>query len=278
MFETITALIAHTESQSIRCRFRHSKNYGIFLSQALAGIVDVVGEDLEHSTVQFAISKDAKKNFGVVTPAKDTRRSRSDEFKAATAALEERALDEQEEKRKFWEEHERQIEAQKAKEREEERVMQAKKEQEKKMNETKAKEQAFTRQSKMEHERKVIEQKSRDAVEKRIRQANMLQERRMKEEYEERKAMRQQWVQVKEEMSGIIEEDDMKKLEEEERQLLEKMESIKEQRWKLQQEKEKRAIESARKEQQVRHAQDPGQQRKDEQTYTVTDTNKFNWW
>ncbi|KAB5563046.1 hypothetical protein GE09DRAFT_1219629 [Coniochaeta sp. 2T2.1] len=131
-FETIAALIAHTESQSIRCHFRNSKNYGHFLAQALVGIVDVVGEDVEHGLVEFAISKEAKQIFGG-GPApynRETRRSRSDEFKAATAAIDDRAFDDDdEEKRKFWEDHERQIEAEKAKEAERLRTLQAKKEQ-----------------------------------------------------------------------------------------------------------------------------------------------------
>jgi len=166
MFDSITALTAHTESQSIRCQFRHSKNYGHFLSQALAGIVDVVGEDVAHGTVEYAISKDAKKTFGVSTPAKDdARRSRSDEFKAATAALEERALDEDEQNRKMWEEHEREVEVRLAQEREEQRMMQAKKEQEMKLKEQQAREaeqnrvrkvqQERTRQAKLEQEMKL---------------------------------------------------------------------------------------------------------------------------
>jgi hypothetical protein len=310
MFDTIAALIAHTESQSIRCQFRHSKNYGHFLSQALAGIVDVVGEDLTHGTVQFAISKDAKKNFGVLTPGKDdARRSRSDEFKAATAALEERAMDEEEENRKFWEEHEREVEARMAKEREEERTLQAKLEQDKsnaqharaaeqerihqanieqerRAKEQKAKEreeeralQAKVEQEKMsaqharaaeqerihqaniEQERRLKEQKARQADQERIqkvweaeqeraRQAKMLKEPEIKQEPEERKFHHQQWAQVKEETPDIVDGDDMKKLDEEECRLLEKMEKIKEQRWKLQQEKEKRATETAQKEMQ----------------------------
>ncbi|KAB5545613.1 hypothetical protein GE09DRAFT_1224572 [Coniochaeta sp. 2T2.1] len=135
-FETISALIAHTESQSIRCHFRNSKNYGHFLAQALVGIVDVVGEDVEHGLVEFAISKDAKQIFGG-GPApynQEMRRSRSGEFKAATAALDDRAFDDDdEEKRKFWAEHESQIEAEKAKEAERLRTLQARKEREKLM-------------------------------------------------------------------------------------------------------------------------------------------------
>lgn len=257
MFETIASLIAHTESQSIRCRFRHSKNYGTFLSQALAGIVDVVGEDLEYGTVEFAISKEAKETFGAATPGKDTRHSRSNEFKAATAALEERAEDEREEKRKFWEEHERQFEAQKAKEREEQ-----------KMKEEKSKEAA----------RKVEEQEARDAQQARVRLATMLKRPKIKEESEGRKPVERQRVHVKEETPDTIRGDDLNKLEKEELQLLKKMEKIKEQRWRLQQEKEKRKVESARKEQQARQAQKPGQQQKEEQTYTVTNTGRFNWW
>lgn len=293
MFDTIAALIAHTESQSIKCRFRHSKSYGHFLSQALAGIVDVVGEDLEHGTVQFAISKDAKKNFGVLTHGKgDARRSRSDEFKAATAALEGRAADEEEESRKFWEEHEREVEAQKAKEREEEQAIQAKEEQERKIKEQQTREikQALMRrveeecmrhvqQERMrniEQKRKADEQRAREAEEQRIkkvreaeqesaRQAKLAQERQIqqqkakalneptaKREPEVRKVAHQ--LDVKGESSIISE--DMKNLEVEERQLLEKMEKLKEQRRKLQlrQEKEKIAKEAAQKEVQPRPA------------------------
>lgn len=133
--------------KSFRCHFRHSKNYcrksncsclaqailpylgrdnyGTFLSQALASIVDLVGEDMEDGTVgtcwrgvsavkaaPFAISKNAKRKFGVVATTRETRRSRTNGFKAAPAALQQRVVDEQEEQRKVWEKHERQPEAQ----------------------------------------------------------------------------------------------------------------------------------------------------------------------
>ncbi|OIW24246.1 hypothetical protein CONLIGDRAFT_685865 [Coniochaeta ligniaria NRRL 30616] len=92
---------------------------------ALTSIVDLVGEDMEDGTVgtcwrgvsavkaaPFAISKNAKRKFGVVATTRETRRSRTDGFKAAPAALQQRVVDEQEEQRKVWEKHERQPEAQ----------------------------------------------------------------------------------------------------------------------------------------------------------------------
>jgi hypothetical protein len=127
MFDSIAALVAHTESQSIRCQFRHSKNYGTFLSQALAGMVDVVGEDMVRGTVWFAISKDAKKEFGDSTPDNATaRRSRSDESKAATAALEDQGLDKDAKAREMWAEHEREVEARIAHEKEQQQILPAK--------------------------------------------------------------------------------------------------------------------------------------------------------
>lgn len=271
MFDTIASLIAHTESQSIKCRFRHSKNYGHFLSQALAGIVDVVGEDLEHGTVQFAISKDAKKTFGALTPGTgNARRSRSDEFKAATAALEERVINEEdEENRRFWEKHEREVEAQMAKKREEERAMKMKEQEAREAEQTrlrnaerernrKAKlehmkkareaEQESARRAKLAQERMIQQRKVREAEQHRMQNAKAPNQRAIKQEPEERKGIGHQWAQVKEEPSDMSE--DMKKLEIEERQLLESMEKIKEQRWKLQQEQEKSAKEAAQKEMQ----------------------------
>ncbi|OIW22441.1 hypothetical protein CONLIGDRAFT_675075 [Coniochaeta ligniaria NRRL 30616] len=93
-FDTISGHVAHTESQSIRCQFSHSKNYGTFLSQALAGDVDVVGEDMEYGMVQFAISKEAKRELWCRHPSPRRDAVALDEFKAATAALQQRAVDE----------------------------------------------------------------------------------------------------------------------------------------------------------------------------------------
>jgi hypothetical protein len=223
MFETLAALIAHTESQSTRCKFRHSKTYGVFMAQALAGIVDVVGEDMERSTVEFATSSEAKKMFGGESLDKGPRASRSAEFKPATAALEEAAADSKEDqKKKFWEEHERMIEKQKAMEAEEERVRrkkteiekqirdqqakaaeaerakQAQLERERKMKEQQAREieAGRVKKARLEQERVAMAQKARETEAERVKQAKMAHERKIEEQQEEeRKAMEAQWLQ-----------------------------------------------------------------------------------
>lgn len=135
-FDSLTSLIAHTESQSVRCNFRHSKNYGIFISQAMAGMVDVVGENLESSTVQFAVSRTARRTFGAQVPDDDSRAGRDVASKPATAALDDMTADEKEEEsRKMWDEHERMVEAQKAREREAELAAAAKESREKMVKE-----------------------------------------------------------------------------------------------------------------------------------------------
>lgn len=114
---------------------------------------------MEHSTVQFAISKDAKQMLGVAATDNDARAGRSLEFKAATAALDERAID--------WEEHERMIEAQKAKERENDRAKEVNLDRAKKIKEDEVRRETEQR-AKQEEERTLAELQARQAESQRL--------------------------------------------------------------------------------------------------------------
>lgn len=115
-FDMLSNLIAHTESLSTRCQFRHSKNYGVFISQALGGIVDVIGGDYERSTVWFAVPDHAKQTFGVEPTIGGDRTGRPTDLKEATAAMETKAIADTENRerdereradRLYWEDQER---------------------------------------------------------------------------------------------------------------------------------------------------------------------------
>lgn len=68
-FVSLSALAAHVESPSQKCRIRESAIYEIFLGQLTWDLIEVTGWDKEDGSLRYDISAKAKQDYGIVEPA-----------------------------------------------------------------------------------------------------------------------------------------------------------------------------------------------------------------
>lgn len=63
-FNSLHALAAHCEAEGKKCNFSYSEMYGIFLQQLTWNLVEVAGEHKEDGTKKYAITREAKEEYG----------------------------------------------------------------------------------------------------------------------------------------------------------------------------------------------------------------------
>lgn len=61
-FDSMSALMAHAESQSVRCRIRETDGYRQFMDQATAGILDTTEKHAD-GTEKYAVPDEARERF-----------------------------------------------------------------------------------------------------------------------------------------------------------------------------------------------------------------------